>query len=58
MLKREADEKLQDSCRSSSHKCLVVRGPRQVGRTWSIRNLGRSGLFDSFIEVNFQEQPE
>lgn len=58
MLKREADQKLQDFCSSSSHKCLVVRGARQVGKTWSVRKLGNSDLFDSFIEVNFLEQPD
>ena len=36
-------------------KVLLVRGARQVGKTWSIRHLGRS--FDVFLEFNFEEDP-
>jgi len=34
-------------------KPLIVRGPRQVGKTYSIRNLGAS--FEYFLEINFEE---
>jgi hypothetical protein len=40
---------------SEERKVLLVRGARQVGKTWSIRNLGRS--FDLFLEFNFEEDP-
>lgn len=58
MFKREADQRLRDFGSSSPHKCLMVRGAGRVGKTWSVRKLGGSDLFDSFIEVNFLEQPE
>lgn len=32
---------------------LLVRGARQVGKTYSVRGLGRS--FEDFLEVNFEE---
>ena len=32
---------------------LLVRGARQVGKTYSIRGLAKS--FDNFLEVNFEE---
>ncbi len=36
-------------------KVLLVRGARQVGKTYSIRKLGER--FESFVEVNFEEHP-
>jgi len=33
-----------------------VRGARQVGKTYSVRMLGKT--FDSFLEVNFEEHPQ
>ncbi|MDJ0836449.1 MAG: ATP-binding protein [Acidobacteriota bacterium] len=35
---------------------LLLRGARQVGKTWSARKLGES--FPHFLEVNFDEIPE
>ena len=37
-------------------KPLLLRGARQVGKTWSVRELGKR--FGHFIEVNFEFQPE
>jgi len=36
-----------------NRKSLLLRGTRQVGKTYSIRELGHS--FDHFLEVNFEE---
>jgi predicted AAA+ superfamily ATPase len=35
---------------------LLLRGARQTGKTYSVRQLGKS--FEHFIEVNFEERPE
>ncbi len=35
---------------------LLVRGARQVGKTYSIRELGAT--FRHFVEVNFEEEPD
>jgi len=35
---------------------LLVRGARQVGKTYSVRELGRS--FKNLVEINFEERPE
>ncbi len=35
---------------------LLVRGARQVGKTYSIRELGKS--FENYLEVNFEEHRE
>src|SRR3989339_1841383 len=37
-------------------KPLLLRGARQVGKTYAIRELGRQ--FDHFLEVNFEENRE
>lgn len=37
-------------------KSLLLRGARQVGKTYAIRQLGKT--FDHFVEVNFESQPK
>lgn len=39
-----------------ARKPLLLRGARQVGKTYSIRELGKE--FDSFVEINFEENRE
>lgn len=51
--KRGIDIALEEWTKSSYRKPLLIRGARQVGKTASIRNLGKS--FDGFVEVNFEE---
>ncbi len=41
---------------SSSLKPLLLRGARQVGKSWAAEHLGAT--FDYFIEVNFEKRPE
>lgn len=52
MLNRKIDNYLRDYYRKSSN-ALLVTGARQVGKTYSIREFGKS--FKSFIEINFIE---
>jgi hypothetical protein len=40
----------------STRNVLLVRGARQVGKTYSIRELGAT--FRHFVEVNFEEEPD
>jgi len=39
----------------SKHKPLILRGARQVGKSWLARELGKE--FDHFLEVNFEKSP-
>lgn len=41
----------------SNHKALVVRGPRQVGKSYSIREFGRK-RYRTVIEINFEDSPQ
>ncbi|MEI6209859.1 MAG: AAA family ATPase [Desulfuromonadales bacterium] len=52
-MKRVIDEHLLLWKSETKRKPLVIRGARQVGKTFSVRQLG--GTFDHFIEVNFEK---
>ena len=53
MMKRNIDHSLIEWKESKQRKILLLRGARQVGKTFSIRVLGQS--FKYFLEVNFEE---
>ncbi len=55
-LNRVIDHFLQSWKQDSYRKSLLVRGARQVGKTYSIRKLGKS--YKSFVEVNFELQTD
>lgn len=54
-MKRSINNHLQQWKQDPQRKVLLVRGARQVGKTYSIRELG--GGFTHFAEVNFEEEP-
>ena len=56
-MKRAALNFLQDWLQSPSRKPLVVRGARQVGKTWLIRYLAEINN-KLLIELNFEKNPE
>ena len=39
-----------------SRKPLIIRGARQVGKTWLVREF--AGRFDNLVEINFDKNPE
>ena len=51
MLKRKIYNKLIDWKNKQNKKALLVRGPRQVGKTYIIREFGNNE-YESFIEMN------
>jgi len=56
-MKRNKTTFLIDWLNSSGRKPLVIRGARQVGKTWLIRDLARSQE-KQLIELNFEKRPE
>lgn len=56
-MKRDRTAFLQDWLHSKERKPLVIRGARQVGKTWLIRNLAQVEE-RRLIEMNFEKQPE
>ncbi len=51
-MKRTIEKYLKDWAVSDNRKVLLLRGARQVGKTWSARHLGEQ--FEYFLEVNFE----
>lgn len=55
-MKRTIESRLLAWKQEPGRKVLLVRGARQVGKTYSIRELGKT--FSYFVEVNFEENPD
>lgn len=51
---RKIDASLIEWSQRSSHKVLLLRGARQVGKSTAVRHLGER--FESFVEINFDKQ--
>ena len=56
-LKRKIDTFLMDWKIDPLRKPLVVKGPRQVGKTESIRRFGEQN-YECMVEINFVEEPK
>ena len=55
-MKRLFDKVLEDWAADREAKPMLLRGARQVGKTYCVRTLGRR--FSHFAEINFEETPE
>lgn len=53
-LPRHADFELLRWKSAQDRKPLIIRGARQVGKSTTVRHLGKS--FEYFLEINFEEQ--
>ena len=56
MIRRKADKLISDFL-LNDRRALLVTGARQVGKTFSIRKVGRE-CFNNVVEVNFIEHPD
>ena len=56
MLKRKIDSYLSGFYKSTN-KSLLLTGARQTGKSYSIRQFGKTH-FKHFVEINFIDQPE
>ena len=55
-MKRDLTKTLSDWAKSKKRKPLILRGARQVGKTWLAREISKE--FDFYLEVNFERNPE
>lgn len=55
MLKRKMYDKLLEWKKTKSRECLLIKGARQVGKTYLVRQFG-TNEYESFIEINFHMQ--
>ncbi len=53
---RKALNDLIDWKNHPGRKPLIIRGARQVGKTWLVREF--AGRFDNLVEINFDKNPE
>ena len=56
-IKRQAIDQLIEWKNTPHRKPLVLQGARQVGKTWILKEFGRT-QFESFAVFNFDENPE
>lgn len=56
-MKRDRSHYLVDWLNSKTRKPLIVRGARQVGKTWLIRDLAKS-MQRRLVELNFEKRPD
>lgn len=56
-LKRKIDLYLENWRQDEGRKPLIVKGPRQIGKTESIRTFGAK-YYENVIEINFVEEPK
>ena len=57
MLKRKITTYIEDYLKSDTDKILVLEGARQIGKSYSIREVGMR-LYPNFVEINFVEDDE
>lgn len=57
MLKRKMLDYLRDWRKSKSQECLLIKGARQVGKSFIVREFGK-GEYDSFVPIDFIENPQ
>lgn len=57
MLKRKIYQQLQEWRYSHHEDCLLIKGARQVGKTFTITQFGQTE-YESFIAINFIESPQ
>lgn len=47
---------MEEWSHNESHKPLLLRGARQVGKSWAVRHHGER--FEHFVEINFEKEPQ
>lgn len=57
MLKRKIENTLKEWKKTKKNECLLVKGARQVGKTFIIKKFGNEN-YKSFIYINFVENKE
>jgi uncharacterized protein len=56
-MQREISRFLTDWLHSTPRKPLIIRGARQVGKTWLVRDLAQSQQL-KLVELNFEKRPD
>ena len=57
MLYRKITSYIEDYLKSDTDKILILEGARQIGKSFSIREVG-ARLYPNYVEINFVEDDE
>ena len=57
MISRKIDRELERFYKAGKNKALLITGARQVGKTFSIREFGKTH-FENYVEINFIENKD
>ncbi len=57
MISRKIDRELERFYKTGKNKALLITGARQVGKTFSIREFGKTH-YENFVEINFIENKD
>lgn len=57
MLKRKMTDRLLEWKNTKDKECLLVKGARQIGKTFIIEDFARNH-YKYFVEINFEQHPE
>ena len=57
MLRRKVYDKLVEWKKYKNNECLMIKGARQIGKTYIVRLFGQNE-YETFIEINFMKNPE
>ncbi len=49
---------LTDWVSKIGRKPLILNGARQIGKSWVVRNLGKTVFENNYIELNFEKKPQ
>lgn len=41
----------------TNRKPLIIKGARQIGKSWSVRKLGQTRYKNNYVELNFEKKP-
>lgn len=56
MLRRKITDFLTQWKATKQKECLLIRGARQIGKTFIIEDFAKKN-YDYFVEINFEQQP-
>jgi uncharacterized protein len=56
-MQRNISHSLEKWASKEEHKPLLIRGARQIGKSWSVRNLGNTYFKDNYVELNLEKTP-
>ena len=55
---RNATYQLEKWAVKPRRKPLIINGARQIGKSWTVRQLGKTKFRGNYVEVNFEKTPQ